>query len=592
MMRDANADPGTGEGSGAIEAGPSETQQFTQQKTDQRQGMLAVNDLNYILAPDLSVSVNNTHKNHFFQSQTYENTQRAICILNSGADYGDTRCSHLNFSVKLNTTNNDWVAYFGKHGSVLNLIKTLTITSRSGDEISRVTDLNHLSVATNPFRYSKNWFDTVGGNIGYGAFLLPQGSTKNGVARFSIPLYLLSDFFAYGRLLPAMVLAGLRIEIEWEHPDFALQTVHAKNSTKATTQIITSYTIQDLYIALRSVQLTDGTQRALNEMSSVNGLEIVYCDHERTEQSFSGAGSGTYQLEVRKAATRALKAYLCMRPINSVNLAQDSFRTEDYTYTSWQWQLGSLYFPQQPIKTPNSATPELGAPESYAHALQCFNTYKGDQDRTSLVTLRGSTTEATLSDATLPVTFTLDGNGTATAFAANVSIQNFVYPGQVLATFDATLFNTLGSGGTIDYGLYGGMVVRVLTVSDEVKDVNQTFTYEAKEAKTATNTTFIDITNNSFYYDAKNSPWWQPNRRTQYVGNVYGKDGSYISGRSTICCLLERSDLFNLTGVPINNSRVLSVRVETPSAKDRILTIFLKYVRLARVFLNNVEVEQ
>jgi hypothetical protein len=61
--------------------------------------------------------------------------------------------------------------------------------------------------------------------------------------------------------------------------------------------------------------------------------------------------------------------------------------------------------------------------------------------------------------------------------------------------------------------------------------------------------------------------------------------------------LLERSDLFNLSGVPINNSRVLSARVEydqsivgTPRGRD--VTVFLKYVRLARVFLNNVEVEQ
>ena len=36
-----------------------------------RAGLLSVNDLNYLLEPDLSVAVNVTHKNHYFQSNDY-----------------------------------------------------------------------------------------------------------------------------------------------------------------------------------------------------------------------------------------------------------------------------------------------------------------------------------------------------------------------------------------------------------------------------------------------------------------------------------------------------------------------------------------
>lgn len=66
--------------------------------------------------------------------------------------------------------------------------------------------------------------------------------------------------------------------------------------------------------------------------------------------------------------------------------------------------------------------------------------------------------------------------------------------------------------------------------------------------------------------------------------------------------------MFNLAGVPVNNSRVLALRGKlstvnnekklnnpagaTPTKQLRSLDIFLKYVKLARVFLNNVEVEQ
>jgi hypothetical protein len=66
-----------------------------------RQGLIAVNDLTYALEPDLSVAVNKTMKKHFFQSTEYKDNQRAICIVNSGADYIDTRRSHLTFGVRL-----------------------------------------------------------------------------------------------------------------------------------------------------------------------------------------------------------------------------------------------------------------------------------------------------------------------------------------------------------------------------------------------------------------------------------------------------------------------------------------------------------
>jgi hypothetical protein len=78
---------------------------------------------------------------------------------------------------------------------------------------------------------------------------------------------------------------------------------------------------------------------------------------------------------------------------------------------------------------------------------------------------------------------------------------------------------------------------------------------------------------------------------------ILGKPGSFQGGGETISVSLERSSLFNLSGIPINNSRVLALRgtyssVPTPYCDAHTLHIFLKYVKLARIFLNNVEVEQ
>jgi hypothetical protein len=537
--------------------------------------MLAVNDLNYILPPDLSVSVNNTYKNHFFQSSTYTNNQRAICILNSGADYGDTRCSTLNFIVQLTAGANRF-AYFGKNGSILNIIRSITVSSRSGDEISRTIDLNHLSVMTTGFKYSENWVKTVGQTIGYGSGLLPYNHTQV-QQQFSIPLYLLSDFFAYGRLLPAMVLAGLRIEIEWESPLKAFQAIHhSSNTAPAAPSTAFTYTVTNPYISLRSVQLTDGTQRALNEMSAVNGLEIVYCDYERTESTLGSTAS--LQLEVRKAASRALKAHLSTRITgDTTSVTKDSFKTEAWDYKQWQWQLGSLYFPQQPVKAYNDVT-RLAIPESYQHTLVSFDKYKGDQTKCAAIPLR---------DVNGPLSQSIGDTSGTELGTISIAITTGIVTGAAAADFVAA-------------GIVQGDRImcdgKVFTVTAATVTTTGMTVVPAPEATIAATYDWRILTGKQPGMDFSQNtqvPWLEPRDiRLGVSQSVNGRDGTFANGRSTICCLLERSDLFNLTGVPINNSRVLSAQATYGSAADRTATVFLKYVRLARVFLNNVEVEQ
>ena len=100
--------------------------------------------------------------------------------------------------------------------------------------------------------------------------------------------------------------------------------------------------------------------------------------------------------------------------------------------------------------------------------------------------------------------------------------------------------------------------------------------------------------------------------------SLHGKNGTYIYDQHMLAVNLERSSLFNLAGVPVNNSRVLALHckmlakskqevtlnnvnqagnydlptLHTSTNSKRYLTVYLKYVKLARVFLNNVEVEQ
>lgn len=511
-----------------------------------RQGLLALNDLTYLLEPDLSVATNVTQKNHHFQGTTFSQNQRAICIINSGADYIDTRSSYLKFSVKLTTSSailptQGARGYFGVHGSAMNFIKNVTVTTRSGDEISRVIDANRLFCMSAPYRYDSAWIDGIGQGMGYSSFISMEDSRDDGTHTFCIPLYCLTDFFGYGRLMPSMIMSGLRIEIEFEGVDTALQitdcvtpggspstynpvfgTVEVTAAGTAQTTVneaakVNGYTVTDPVLSLKSVQLTDATQRALNELSATNGLELVFTDFERTETVYPAATQKAH-IEIRKACSRALCAMARVRTDRShlwhgdgaSTLADsyqerniDSFASEPETNVNeYQWQLGSLYFPQQPIKGNRHRV----AMEGYLHTVDAL------------------------------------GKLHATSAQPHAKLRQ------------------LGSRSSL---------------SDSISGIEWTPRLAGRNEHTAEADT-TKPTHKSLYFPR----------------SLYGQVGTFVSYGQTWHVGLERSSLFELAGVPINNSRVLALRMGFDTAKKRTIDVYLKYVKLARLFLNNVEVEQ
>lgn len=638
--------------SGSLSKGSNDTQN--------RQGIIVLNDLTYVLQPDLSVAVNNTYKQQFFQNTTYTDKTRAVCIWNTGSDYIDTRNSYLRLtcsiankypSLKSDTfqSNVAWAAYdttdkfadgaptfpggnqewawekdrmhnytFGQ-GSAVNLIAQITISSRSGDELCRIQGVNMLNHMITKHRYTQEWCDTVYQAAGHGQVW--EGDEYS----FAIPLYILTDFFGYGRLLPSMVASGLRIEIDWENPNIAFHAisavpqrqVHATKTSSVGTgatktihlgvmydeitdlkydnvspdvpnaqhvvsnqfSVLTGYDIKDIYFDLKSVQLTDATQRALNEISAVNGLELVYTDYERTQQALDGT---FLHMEVRKSCSRAMAAYARITqnidrakeyakswwadPAKSGKakmlyfgefkddayssnlprflklssteykhgttslaggLAQylgeinrDSFASLPWDVTNYQWQLGSLYFPNQPVASQNSTTdPSDILPTTYVNMLDTFNNYNG-LNKCSSVRFNSHRSNL-ITNHDVPLTSLpehANNTGLATAHVSNSNAH------QLSA-----------------------------------------------------------IKSNYLWLDPFN-----------YNSGHHGMHDTFCNGQTTIAVKLERSNLFNLTGVPVNNSRVLATRIQFKDVdrQGRMVTCFLKYVKLTRCFLNNIEVEQ
>ena len=736
------ADSGPGI-SGPMSTGPSPGSD----QGDAVKGMMQLNDLVYNLNPDLSVVVNRTHKTQFPQTQDYTSKQTTIFIVNSGSDFVDPARSFLSLDVivppwsmsnpytaagrprvtieSLNYQNIYQNHYFGPNGSILNLIDSVVVSSRSGDELSRVSDYAQLMAIQLPLIFGGDWMQTIGSNLGMGSYLGAENvwadtPNEQRTQRFCVPLYLLSPFFNYGRLMPSAIMSGLRIEIRWKPLDqatqmfytgaprylpaegsfasvdgynqpqtefltflvpndvigaaptypvcikpnsFALTKDYVWNFTIASDALgfatgngllactngggvqviwddlkyteaqvgtgnpligqrilrpgmtiflpldedinrilnagagddakrqqfvgsgarftitdmagtalsvestcnvsftnlvidgilgqdrtidggnpgivcgpvilmqkedtvyeaepgkpifsglmtlpdtpVTDYTIKRPFLSLCSVQLTDAIQRVLNEVSSVNGLEIVFADFDRTSQPFvtSSGDSNPVYMEIRKSASRALAVYARVVESSPNPHKYDSYASCRYGYwNDYQFQLGSLYFPQQRIEDSNS-DPQIRQDNVKVLA---YNMFLDTGDR--------------YHPKAPPTACQLRGP------ADNVNLRNYHPVGQN------------GEHGPSDY-----LAPR----------------------------------------------------------SSFGKWGSFVNGNTSIGTTLERSSAFDLSGVPTNNARTLAVRGNvgfnlpndaTYRASFRAaLVAYLKYVRCARAFLLNIEVEQ
>jgi len=345
---------------------------------------------------------------------------------------------------------------------------------------------------------------------------VPSGVTHTAGTLFSTASYLEpSGYFKAGvankKPFPSIQPVGTGDGGAVAETEAAKLTRLALHNTVNSDLSIHQYEVCDIYFQLKSIQLTDAVQRILNETSAVNGLEIVYTDINNTQavqqaSQTDGRCTGDFYMEVRHAASRALRAMLVPR-IQLANDTQlcDSFATIGCPFRRWHWRLGSLYFPHQPIK--GKDVMEI-LPQTYTYTADAWGKIAG-APRTSV----------TLCDYTSPY------------------YKQTQHPTEVYG---------------VDGALRAANTDLYLPPVDEVGKAR-------------------------LYYDR-------------------------MTCCAPIAVSLERSTLFNLSGIPINNSRVLSFHGEFDSTSDGpgefptygplVFDCFLQYVRLARVFLNNVEVEQ
>lgn len=346
---------------------------------------LSINELVYKRPLALSLATARSYNRNFFQRSAYSPGETAVIDFNSGTDFVDPLNSYIVFDMVLNGTTG--ALGFGI-GSAMNLIRQVTIKTRSGTEIDRVERANIWSLYNTLYQNSPSALLGPGGLEGW-------GSSNSGFAaatstRFVIPLKRLAPFFnpTNPRMkIPPQLMSGLHMEIIWEGPNSAL----FRGSGDAT-----SYSIANLAIMTDNICMTDDTQKTLNEQSAMNGLEYTF---PRVFWQAENVGLSTaLNAQVRKAVTLGSIAWAVPLANATATIGVDDFKAVAWDVTRFQFRLGALYFPIQAIE---GATSTLSAPESYAQALETFDRFRHPSSEPS-VWLRNS---AVATSMVVPVLF-------------------------------------------------------------------------------------------------------------------------------------------------------------------------------------------
>jgi hypothetical protein len=311
---------------------------------------LLVNNLSFQSPKALSLAVNRSYHKSFFQRSAYtgDRSTTMICDINSGTSFINCANSYLAISVQLEG-GAFTAASFGS-GSAMNVINEVRIRSRSGVELDRVQNANIWSMFDSVYNRSEQNLDTIGALEGFSVGRLPANSVLDidaggtaSIVKFLIPLGCISPYFRpmQGQLLPPQLASGLRIELSLE--DFRTALFQISGS-------VTGYKITDCYLQLDSVELTDETQRTLNMDSAKDGLEWSY-ERVYTTITQQPSAQTSISAQVRKAVSQACLVYsMAISAADRVDITKDSLVAVPFNTSSFQYRLGSLYFPNQRIE--------------------------------------------------------------------------------------------------------------------------------------------------------------------------------------------------------------------------------------------------
>ena len=316
---------------------------------------LTDSDLTYLAKNSSSLVIERTSKRSYADNPEYGTGNTNLVVnFQTGVDYVDGRNSYLKLTLEPNKLTNTFMTW--GNGSVLNLIDTVTVKSRSGTVLGRTERVNLLQYYETKYKNSWSYFgDGVAGatsqGLGMGGGLLGYSraaTTLPGSVDYNIPLHFIHSFFDQENLLPSMVMKGMRLEITLADASTAFKVT----ASPPESAVPPTYVVRNVWASLDSYRLTDDAMRKLNDMSrEAEGLVLQYHDYEQSRFT-RPVGVNNVSTEVRKTVSMANEAFLVTRIEANINdKAKDSFLAQPLTDGDrYQWRVGSMYLPQTELQ--------------------------------------------------------------------------------------------------------------------------------------------------------------------------------------------------------------------------------------------------
>lgn len=336
---------------------------------------LAMNALNYDFDSSFPAIRSRSKYVNDANKSSYESSETASVILNSGSQFTWGPGCTLNFDIKNTSTGSGALSFKNKtgpsQGSAANVLDSIIIVSASGQELERIEGLGLLTGYRIRYSCAKDWQTSGGSSFYYGEDLAIAAAAT---ASVSIPMGLISGLFASKKLLPPQALAGARIEFTWA----PAQTAFVNSVAVATST--SSYQINNLRIWTDAVQLEDSVQLEIQKRAAKSGLSLSYMTWDRS--TFNTSSSGSVAFSQNKSVSRASRALAVVRlthaqavTTNSLdaNAIDDFQAAEVCPVQSVQWRLGDQYFPNSAVTYSSSAAAgKTQFCELYNYALRGF----------------------------------------------------------------------------------------------------------------------------------------------------------------------------------------------------------------------------
>jgi len=302
-----------------------------------------VNALQYLRPQNGCLVDRRTMKSNNFTSATYSLGQTMSHISQSGGDAIWGPGSYLRLKIDNPAGNN---ATF-KAAGVCQLIRNARLTHSSGEVLEYVQNWFLLAVEKVKYHTSADDLAKLKGMIG--AEVKQDASTS---AVYIIPLsYIFGVFDNQEKYIPPSFLAACKIELD-------LMSVLGASTEGTAALVITPTIVYD------SCQVADGVvKQLLDEQSDVarSGLQFDYKTHFNSSATTS---TSAINFDVQQSASLAEHAFAVIRAAENIEKANKDNTQFQPAAASYQFRLGSQYYPQQVVSLADSQK------EAYVLALQ------------------------------------------------------------------------------------------------------------------------------------------------------------------------------------------------------------------------------